>query len=110
MEQYIPKSALVAEIKARISDIEVSQKAGLIKKRDADKKMLIFKSVLSLIDTIEVKEVELEKNSLTWKDISAIRRIMAECRIQMSNEMQILNDEELCKEVLKRFKAADGGD
>lgn len=57
MEQYIKKSALAAEIKARISDIEVSQKAGLIKKRDADKKMLIFKSVLSLIDTLEVKEI-----------------------------------------------------
>lgn len=60
MEQYIDKSALVAEIMSRISDIEVLQKAGLIKKRDADKKMLIFKSVLSLIDTLEVKEVELE--------------------------------------------------
>ena len=61
MSHYINKDALVAEIKSRISDIEISQKAGLIKKRDADKKILLFKSVLSLIDTLEVKEVDLEK-------------------------------------------------
>lgn len=61
MEQYILKSTLAAEIKSRISDIEVSQKAGLIKKRDADKRILLFKSVLSLIDTLEVKEGHLEK-------------------------------------------------
>lgn len=61
MVQYIPKSDLVAEIKARISDIEVSQKAGLIKKCDAYMKITLFKSILSLLDTLEVKEVELEK-------------------------------------------------
>ena len=57
MKQYINKAALVAEIMSRIDSIEVSQKAGLIKKRDANKKILLFKSVLSLIDTIEMKEV-----------------------------------------------------
>ena len=57
MIHYIPKDTLAAEIKSRISDIEVSQKAGLIKKRDADKKILLFKSVLSLIDTLEVIEI-----------------------------------------------------
>ena len=61
MAQYIDKDTLAAEIKSRISDIEISQKAGLIKKRDADKKILLFKSVLSLIDTLEVKEVDLDK-------------------------------------------------
>lgn len=57
MEQYISKDALVGEIKSRISNIEVSQKAGMIKKRDADRKILLFKSILSLIDALEVKEV-----------------------------------------------------
>ena len=57
MVNLIDKDALVSEIKARISDIEVSQKAGLIKKRDANKKIIIFKSILSLIDTLEVKEI-----------------------------------------------------
>ena len=59
--ELIDKDALVAEIKSRISDIKVTQKAGMIKKRDADKKILLFKSVLSLVDTLEVKEVDLDK-------------------------------------------------
>lgn len=58
--KLIDKAALVAEIEARIKGIEVSQKAGMIKKRDADKKILLFKSVLSLIDTLEVKELQEE--------------------------------------------------
>lgn len=56
MTQYIDKDALVAEIKASIKGIEVSQKAGLIKKRDANKKIFLFKSILSFLDTLEVKE------------------------------------------------------
>ena len=67
MAQYISKSALVAEIESRISDIETSQKAGLIKKRDADKKIFLLKSVLSLIDTLEVREMDLEKE-LSYDD------------------------------------------
>jgi len=73
MAKYIDKSALVAEIKSRISDIEVSQKTGLIKKRDADKKILLFKSILSLIDTLEVKEVDTEQlNKILnwWKGVT----------------------------------------
>ena len=63
MKQYIDKSTLVAEIKSRISDTEVAQKAGMIKKRDADRKIRIFKSILYFIDTLEVKEVDLEENN-----------------------------------------------
>lgn len=65
MEQYIKKSALAAEIKARISDIEVSQKAGLIKKRDADMKITLFKSILSLLDTLDVKEMDEQKERMS---------------------------------------------
>ena len=62
MAHLIDKDALVAEIQARIGSVETSQKAGMIKKRDADKKIFLFKSVLSLIDTLEMKEVDLEKS------------------------------------------------
>ena len=65
MANLIDKDALVAEIKARISDIKVSQKAGLIKKRDANKKIIIFKSILSLIDTLEVKKVDFDVHMFT---------------------------------------------
>jgi hypothetical protein len=59
--KLIDKEALVAGIMSRIDSIEVSQKAGLIKKRDAETKIILFKSILSLIDTLEVKEVDLDK-------------------------------------------------
>ena len=54
MKQYIDKSTLVAEIKSRISDTEVAQKAGIMKKRYADRKIRLFKSILYFIDTLEV--------------------------------------------------------
>ena len=54
----IDKDTLVEEIESYINDTKFSQKAGMIKKRNAETKMTIFKSVLSLIDTLEVKEVE----------------------------------------------------
>ena len=56
--KLINKDTLVAEIELRINDIKVTQKAGMIKKRDADKKIFLFKSVLTLIDTLEVKEFD----------------------------------------------------
>ena len=59
MEQYISKTALVAEIKRRIDEInqfgkKASYEVGLI---DA------YKIVLSFLDTIEVTEVDLEKEA-----------------------------------------------
>ena len=110
MEQYISKSALVAEIKSKrkYSQILGDNAINSSMQQFYDGMEQGCVDILSSIDNLEIKEAELEKNSLTWKDISAIRRIMAECRRQMSNEMQILNDEELCKEVLKRFKAQKG--
>lgn len=71
MKHLIDKDALVAEIKARINDIEVAQKAGIIKKRDADMKITLFKSILSLLDTLEVKECE-AKSGIVQKDLQII--------------------------------------
>ena len=103
MEQYIPKSALVAEIMLRIDGIEVSQKAGLIKKRDAETKIILFKSILSLIDTLEVKEPE-----LTWKDISVIISIDQQVCGKMGISDYVHNHQKAMEEVLKCFKAQKG--
>ena len=85
MEQYIPKSALVAEIKSRISDIEVSQKVGLIKKRDAGKKIFLFKSVLSLVDTLNVKEVDLDAEVEDYiENTSFVTYDLEDCDIKMT--------------------------
>lgn len=45
---------------------------------------------------------------LTWEDISAIRHTMARLRRQFSNDNQVVNNEEFCKEVLNCFRAQKG--
>lgn len=55
MEKYIKKSALVAEIERRLRELSQLEKASYeIGLYDA------YKIVLSFIDTLEVKEVDLE--------------------------------------------------
>lgn len=63
MEQYISKTALVTEIKRRIGEInqfgiKLSYEGGL---NDA------YKIILSFLDTLEVKEVDLKKETLCDK-------------------------------------------
>ena len=63
MEQYIKKSALVTEIKRRIGEInqfgiKKSYEVGLI---DA------YKIILYFLDTLEVKELDLKKETLCDK-------------------------------------------
>lgn len=56
MTQYISKSALVAEIERRLKELSQLEKASYeIGLYDA------YKIVLSFINTLEVKEVDLEK-------------------------------------------------
>ena len=94
MEQYILKSDLVAEIKSRISNIEVSQKAGLIKKRSAEAKISLFKSILSLLNTIEVKDVNL-----------IIHTIISECCDWLAMNTNLSHDEiEGCRNLMLTVK------
>ena len=64
MEQYIPKSALVAEIEKRMKQF-VNENNTLPKNSDNAKELrsriIMCKEILSLLDTLEVKEVDLEK-------------------------------------------------
>ena len=54
MEQYINKSALVAEIERRIKRFREEKDSVSIVKTNT------YKGILSFIDTLEVKEVDLE--------------------------------------------------
>ena len=57
MAHYIPKSVVVAEIERRIKDI-----LELVHPNNYDKAALqLYKGLLSFINTIEVKDVDLEK-------------------------------------------------
>ena len=64
MTQYINKSALVAEIERRIKQF-VKENNTLLKNSDNAKELrsriIMCKEVLSFIDTLEVKEVDLKK-------------------------------------------------
>ena len=76
MEQYIPKSALVAEIERRISQLESKYKelANLeiwITAKEIEHKINGLKEALSIINALEVKGVDLEKEIDQWQGCEA---------------------------------------
>ena len=60
MEQYINKSALVAEIERRINVINLDSIEDWRYRLQREHDIEVMKNILSLIDTFEVKEVDLE--------------------------------------------------
>ena len=61
MTQYIDKSALVAEIERRINEINLDSIEDWRYRLQREHDIEVMKNILSLIDTLEVKEVDLEK-------------------------------------------------
>lgn len=97
MAQYIDKSALVAEIEKRRS-------------KNARNKLNLAASfednyLLSFLDTLETKEVDLKKDfELTWEDVAwIVNKTILQCRVEST-----LTAEDICKDVLKQFKAQKG--
>ena len=108
--KVIDKDALVAEIKKKI-EINLKRNEESVDKHD-DYGTYYWGGVIAglnvalmLCDTLEVKEVD---SRLTLEDISILRQIMFDYNKQVRNEMSIPNNEDYCKEVLKRFKAQNG--
>ena len=64
MKQYIDKSALVAEIERRISVLKANE--SVISMLAGGMFVNEFKDLLSFLDTLEVKEVDLEKEVDKW--------------------------------------------
>ena len=64
MKQYIDKAALVAEIKRRISVLKANE--SVISMLTGGMFVNEFKDLLSFLDTLEVKEVDLEKEVDKW--------------------------------------------
>lgn len=61
MAQYIDKDALVAEIERRINGINLDTIEDWRYRLQWEHDIEVMKNILSLIDTLEVKEVDLEK-------------------------------------------------
>ena len=67
MAEYIPKSALLAEI-GRLK-AEALQKKSQCKRSGLERMMHqigAYNKILSFLDTLEVKEVDLEKELIKW--------------------------------------------
>ena len=95
--ELIDKSALVAEIEKR-------------RNKNARNKLNLAASfednyLLSFINTLEVKEVNLEKDfELTWEDVAwIVNKVIHNCKVE-----NILTAEDICKDVLNQFKAYKG--
>ena len=61
MEQYIKKSALVAEIERKINEINLDIIEDWRYRLQREHDIEVMKNILSLINTLEVKEVDLKK-------------------------------------------------
>ena len=108
MKQYIDKSALVAEIEKRIEETK-----GMQPKFDQfwAGQISAFKGVLKILDTLEVKEVDLNNGiQLTWEDVRELYIIFAEVDTEIELCKTDIKTETLgyYQEVLKRFKAQKG--
>ena len=61
MEQYIRKSALVAEIERRINEINLDSIEDWRYRIQREHDIEIMKNILSLLNTLKVKGIDLEK-------------------------------------------------
>ena len=61
MEQYISKSTLIGEIENKINKIDLNSIQDWRCRIQREHDIEVMKNILSLINTLEVKEVDLEK-------------------------------------------------
>ena len=85
--KLIDKDALIAEIKRRINEINLDSIEDWRYRLQREHDIEVMKNILSLIDTLEVKEVD---NSLTWEDMIIIHKC--------------IKDAITYEDALKRFK------
>lgn len=95
MVQYIDKSAVVAEIRKRLLPVVRDKHYDEWEEgQDSERK-----AILGILDTLEVKDFE-----LTWEDVAwIVNKTILQCR-----EESTLTAEDICKDVLKQFKAQKG--
>ena len=95
--KLIDKDALVAEIE-KLYNGEIDTYTRNILDR-----------LKSNIDAIEVKEVDLEKESLTWEDMLTIHRCIKDAMNYNLYAFQTVEGKQnVYKDVLRRFKAQKG--
>ena len=94
---YINKDILVAEIRKSLLPTVIPQGKNYDEFEVGANSERI--KILSLIDTLEVKDFE-----LTWEDVAwIVNKTILLCR-----EESTLTAEDICKDVLRQFKAQKG--
>ena len=97
MEQYISKSALIAEIeRKKEEEVNYDEDSKSFASYADHVYYLALDSMQDFIDTLEVKEL------LTWQDIRLISEIGE--KFMNSEESDNLSEEEYYTEILNRFK------
>ncbi len=113
--KLIDKDRVVAEIERRKNQF-VSQAESFHKIGKEDKESYYaalasnMNSLSCFLDTLEVKEVNLEKENLTWKDIRELYIIFAEIDAEIEFCKTDIQGETIgyYREALKRFKSIKG--
>lgn len=100
MKQYIDKSALVAEIKKYISNykgilnkLNMSRQDCLDSISSLDSKIDVLQHILSFLNTLETKEVDLDESArhyLLHEHISPLNEVLHQADLKM--EMQYHKD------------------
>jgi hypothetical protein len=116
MGQLIDKSALVAEIEKRKQELHPTDTHKMQVGEKIDRDVLMWLNALTwvkkVIDTLEVKEVDLDNGiQLTWEDIRELYIIFAEIDVDIEfSKTTNIKPETIgyYQEVLKRFKAYKG--
>ena len=80
MKQYIDKSEIAAEIKRRITLLE-NNSDGIISMLASGMFVNEYKDLLSFLDTIEVKEVDLEKLGEIARHLIAVKEHIEDMRL-----------------------------
>lgn len=113
MEQYIPKSTLVAEIEKRKKS-RAKQREDMLKLQcytladDALTRIGELNYIQDFLDTLEVKEMDLEKENLTPNDLSIIWVIITNLITELRLRINKWPGEKIFEEALKRFRAQKG--
>ena len=58
--KLIDKDKVISILQDKIADIKLDMKCGFLEKRKRNEKILMLKYIISLVDTLEVKEVDLD--------------------------------------------------
>lgn len=105
MEQYIKKSALLAEIEKRIESC-AKQREDMLNVQchaladDASARIGELNCIRDFIATLEVKETD-----LNWENVRELCALSVVVELEKGRS---LTDKELYTEVIKRFKAQKG--